>query len=100
MFIYDDFGWVQTGRKFAGIVPLVVNLVKIKVVGSGDIKKSGVRRHVIAVKTISMNIRSVVSKAMSIDAEVEGCHAWKQRIWTIVSGLPKTLGKVMSRVKS
>ena len=85
MFIYNDFGWVQMGRKFASVVAVVVNLVKIKVVWPGEIKKSGVRRHVIAGETISRNERSVVSKVMSIVTEVKGRHAWKHRVRAVMS---------------
>ena len=84
----------------ASVVALVVNLVKIKVVSPGEIKKSGVRRHVIAVETISRNVRSVVSKAMSIVMEVEGRHAQKHRVGAITSRSPKALAEchVLSKV--
>ena len=70
---------------------MVVNLVKIKVVGPGDIKKSGVRRHVSAVETVSRYVRSVVTKAMSVVVEGEGRHAWKHRVGAVMSRLPKAL---------
>ena len=84
----------------AGVVALVVHLVKIKVVGPGEIKKSSVRRHLTAVETISRNVRNVVSKAISIVAEVEGRHAWKHRVGAFMSRLPKALAEchVLSEV--
>ena len=75
-------------------------MMKIKVVGPGDIKKSGVRRHVSAVETISRYVRSVVSKAISIVAEGKGRHAQKHRVEAVMSRLPKALAEchVLSEV--
>ena len=81
------------GRKLVGIVALVLNLMKIKVVGPGDITKSGVSPHVSAVETISRYVRSVVTKAMSVVAEGKGRHAQKHRVEAVMSRLPKALEK-------
>ena len=45
------------------------------------------------VKTIGSFVRGVGDKAMSVMAVSKGRHAWKHRIGTIVSSLPKTLAE-------